>query len=120
MILAWCALAVFFYLVVKYWRSIVAIASVLVVLGIGLGLAFAALVIVVAFVAGIYEQHRIKQCESLPERSARAVVAREDYFGEKLRADVAAEELSCRELAVRITKRGTSDFWTSFVLSLTQ
>lgn len=106
LLFAGIVLAFIFFLILRNWKSIVGVAAGLAVVGVGLGLAFLALgVVVMVGVAG-YEGYKTKQCQTVHERVAKARAAPSDYFGDKLRADIDAEQSSCNELAIRLAERG--------------
>jgi hypothetical protein len=72
---------------------------------VGLGLVYVALVFIFTIGLSAYENYKIKQCQTVHERIARARAAPSDYFGDKQRTDANAEQASCDELAARLAER---------------
>jgi hypothetical protein len=72
---------------------------------VGLGLLCITFVVVVTIGVTAYENYKIKQCQTVHERLAKARGAPNDYFGNKLRTDADAEQASCAELAARLAER---------------
>ncbi|WP_354225322.1 hypothetical protein [Bradyrhizobium sp. F1.4.3] len=105
LLIAFVALAVIFYLILRNWHSITTGVVIVGIIGAGLGLAFLALVVVVTVGVAGYEGYKTEQCQTVHERVTRARTAPNDYFGNKLRTDADAEQSSCNEFAIRLAER---------------
>jgi hypothetical protein len=87
---------------IKNWREIAEVTGwVALILGGGGLLIVGAFFAVVFIGATFYEQYTAKQCLSAHERYARAQAAPNDYWGNKLRDEAAAEAKKCADLAAR-------------------
>ncbi|MCS3521844.1 hypothetical protein [Bradyrhizobium elkanii] len=117
-IFAAAVLAVVFALILRNRRSIVSSILLVAIIAVGLGVIYAALVLFVTVGVTAYEGYKTKQCQSLHERIEKSRAAPVDYFGEKLRSDLAAEQGSCDEVARRLIEREKADDWEASLVKL--